>query len=66
MANESINESTGGTLWMEAVSRGMEKVISYVVAVLLVLMSLTVFGNVIFRYFLDFSLAWYEESRASY
>jgi TRAP-type C4-dicarboxylate transport system permease small subunit len=46
---------------MEAVSRGMEKVLSYVVAVLLVLMSATVFGNVICRYFLDFSLAWYEE-----
>ena len=61
MANESINESTRGTVWMGAVSRGMENVLSYVVAVLLVLMSLTVFSNVIFRYFLDFSLAWYEE-----
>lgn len=61
MANESLNASAGGVLWMEAVSSGMEKILSYIVAVLLVLMSGTVFGNVIFRYFLDVSLAWYEE-----
>lgn len=61
MAHETSNGSAGGILWMEAISRWIENILSYVVAVLLVMMSLTVFGNVIFRYFLDFSLAWYEE-----
>lgn len=56
MAHESMK-----TRWMEAISKWMEKILSYVVAVLLVLMSGTVFGNVICRYFLDASLAWYEE-----
>ena len=46
---------------LECISRGIDKTLSYVVAVLLVLMSVTVFGNVVCRYFLDFSLAWYEE-----
>jgi TRAP-type transport system small permease protein len=46
---------------LDCISRGIEKVLSYVVAVLLVAMSVTVFGNVVCRYFLDFSLAWYEE-----
>lgn len=46
---------------LEHVSRGMDKALSYVVAVLLVAMSGTVFGNVVCRYFLDASLAWYEE-----
>ncbi|MCU0564691.1 MAG: TRAP transporter small permease subunit, partial [Desulfobacterales bacterium] len=46
---------------VECVSRFMDTVLSYVVAVLLVAMSGTVFGNVVCRYFLDASLAWYEE-----
>ena len=46
---------------VECVSRVMDTVLSYVVAVLLVAMSGTVFGNVVCRYFLDASLAWYEE-----
>jgi TRAP-type transport system small permease protein len=43
------------------VSRVMDTGLSYVVAALLVAMSGTVFGNVVCRYFLDASLAWYEE-----
>jgi TRAP-type transport system small permease protein len=43
------------------VSRVMDTGLSYVVAVLLVAMSGTVFGNVVCRYFLNASLAWYEE-----
>jgi TRAP-type transport system small permease protein len=39
----------------------IENALSYVVAVLLAAMSFTVFGNVVCRYFLDASLAWYEE-----
>jgi TRAP-type transport system small permease protein len=46
---------------LEIISRVIDKILSYVVAVLLVAMSLIVFGNVICRYFLDFSLGWYEE-----
>jgi TRAP-type C4-dicarboxylate transport system permease small subunit len=45
----------------ERISRVMDKTLSYVVAVLLAAMSFTVFGNVVCRYFLDASLAWYEE-----
>jgi TRAP-type C4-dicarboxylate transport system permease small subunit len=45
----------------EAVSRVINGSLSWVVAVLLAAMSFTVFGNVICRYFLDASLAWYEE-----
>ena len=45
----------------EIISRIMDKTLSYVVALLLVAMSVTVFGNVVCRYFLDFSLGWYEE-----
>jgi TRAP-type C4-dicarboxylate transport system permease small subunit len=46
---------------LEVISRVMDKTLSYIVAFLLVAMSLAVFGNVMCRYFLDFSLAWYEE-----
>lgn len=46
---------------LDVISRFMDKTLSYVVATLLVAMSVTVFGNVICRYFLDFSLGWYEE-----
>jgi TRAP-type C4-dicarboxylate transport system permease small subunit len=45
----------------ECISLVIDKTLSYVVAVLLVAMSFTVFGNVVCRYFLDASLAWYEE-----
>ena len=43
------------------VSRVMDTGLSYVAAVLLVAMSGIVFGNVVCRYFLNASLAWYEE-----
>lgn len=46
---------------LENISRVMDKILSYVVAFLLVVMSAIVFGNVICRYFLEASLAWYEE-----
>jgi TRAP-type C4-dicarboxylate transport system permease small subunit len=46
---------------LAVISRVMDKTLSYIVAFLLVAMSLAVFGNVVCRYFLDFSLAWYEE-----
>jgi TRAP-type C4-dicarboxylate transport system permease small subunit len=55
------SESTVVFSRIEAVSRGIDRSLSYVVALMLVLMSGTVFGNVICRYFLDASLAWYEE-----
>ena len=46
---------------LDVISRVIDKTLSYVVAFLLVAMSVTVFGNVVCRYFLDFSLGWYEE-----
>ena len=39
----------------------VEKVVNVVAAALLVMMSITVFTNVIFRYFLNAAIAWYEE-----
>jgi TRAP-type C4-dicarboxylate transport system permease small subunit len=45
----------------EAITRVVDGSLSWVVAVLLAAMSFTVFGNVVCRYFLDASLAWYEE-----
>jgi TRAP-type transport system small permease protein len=45
----------------ENISRVMDKILSYVVAVLLVAMSVIVFGNVVSRYFLDATWGWYEE-----
>jgi TRAP-type C4-dicarboxylate transport system permease small subunit len=57
MSSETVAKSS----WLEGISRSIDKTLSYVVAVLLVAMSLAVFGNVVCRYFLDFSLAWYEE-----
>ena len=41
---------------LDVISRVMDKILSYIVAVLLVAMSAVVFGNVICRYFLD--IAW--------
>ena len=46
---------------LEAVSRIIDKTLSYAVAVLLVAMSLIVFGNVVSRYFLNTTWGWYEE-----
>ncbi len=46
---------------LEIVSRVMDKTLSYVVALLLLLMSAIVSGNVFSRYLLDVSLGWYEE-----
>lgn len=46
---------------LDTISRVMDKILSHVVAVLLVAMSLIVFGNVVSRYFLDTTLGWYEE-----
>jgi TRAP-type C4-dicarboxylate transport system permease small subunit len=57
MSSETVAKAS----WLEGISRSIDKTLSYVVAALLVAMSLAVFGNVVCRYFLDFSLAWYEE-----
>jgi TRAP-type transport system small permease protein len=46
---------------LEIISRVMDKILSYIVAALLVVMSGVVFGNVISRYFLDTTWGWYEE-----
>jgi len=55
------SETVGKASRLEVISRVMDKTLSYVVAILLVAMSGIVFGNVVCRYFLDFSLGWYEE-----
>ena len=55
------SETVGKASRLEIISRVMDKTLSYIVAFLLVAMSVTVFGNVVCRYFLDFSLGWYEE-----
>jgi len=39
----------------------IEKILNLTVSLLLVMMSITVFINVIFRYFLNQAIAWYEE-----
>jgi TRAP-type transport system small permease protein len=46
---------------LDVISRVMDKILSYIVAALLVAMSGIVFGNVISRYFLDTTWGWYEE-----
>ena len=46
---------------LDVISRVMDKILSYIVAALLVVMSGVVFGNVISRYFLDTTWGWYEE-----
>ena len=46
---------------LQRLRSAIETVLNYTVAVLLVLMSTIVFMNVIFRYFLNATLAWYEE-----
>jgi TRAP-type C4-dicarboxylate transport system permease small subunit len=46
---------------LEKISKVLDKSLSWFVALLLLAMSAIVFGNVISRYFLDFTLGWYEE-----
>ena len=46
---------------LEVISRVMDKILSYIVALLLVVMSGVVFGNVFSRYFLNTTWGWYEE-----
>ena len=55
------SETVAAASRLESISRVIEKTLSYVTAFLLVAMSVTVFANVMCRYFLDASLAWYEE-----
>lgn len=43
------------------IRRVVERILFYTVAVLLTVMSVVVFANVIFRYFLNAALGWYEE-----
>ena len=46
---------------IDIVYKGLERIISYLVLVLLSLMVIIVFANVVSRYYLHFSLAWSEE-----
>lgn len=46
---------------LEAISRIMDKILSYIMAILLVAMSGVVFGNVFSRYLLNTTWGWYEE-----
>jgi TRAP-type transport system small permease protein len=46
---------------LEIISRVMDTILSYIVAVLLVAMSAVVFGNVFSRYLLNTTWGWYEE-----
>jgi TRAP-type transport system small permease protein len=46
---------------LDVISRVMDKILSYFVAVLLTAMSAVVFGNVISRYFLHTTWGWHEE-----
>ncbi len=55
------SETVATRFRLESISRFLEKILSYVTAFLLAAMSVTVFANVMCRYFLDASLAWYEE-----
>ena len=57
MAPEPV--ATGPRL--EAISRIMDKILSYIMAILLVAMSGVVFGNVFSRYLLNTTWGWYEE-----
>jgi TRAP-type C4-dicarboxylate transport system permease small subunit len=54
-------ESVARASRLEVVSRVMDQILSYIVAVLLVAMSGVVFGNVFSRYFLNTTWGWYEE-----
>jgi len=55
------SETVATASLLEVVSRVMDKILSYIVALLLVVMSGVVFGNVISRYFLNTTWGWYEE-----
>ncbi len=57
MDSESITRESR----LAIISRVMDRILSYVVAILLVAMSAVVFGNVFSRYFLDTTWGWYEE-----
>ena len=46
---------------IDIVYKGLERIIRYLVLVLLSLMVIIVFANVVSRYYLHFSLAWSEE-----
>lgn len=53
-------DRTGGSLF-HTLHSGFEKLINFIIGVMLAGMVIAVFGNVIFRYFLDAALAWSEE-----
>jgi len=55
-----MTETTKGSLFSR-VQKGFEKVVNFTIGVMLAGMVVAVFGNVIFRYFLDAALAWSEE-----
>jgi len=46
---------------IETIYQALEKVLLYIVMILLALMVIIVFANVVSRYYLQFSLAWSEE-----
>lgn len=54
-------EPVATTSRLDVISRIMDKTLSYIVAILLVVMSGVVFGNVMSRYFLNTTWGWYEE-----
>ena len=54
-------ETVVKTSRLDVISRVMDKILSYIVAALLVAMSAIVFGNVITRYLLNTTWGWYEE-----
>lgn len=54
-------EPVATTSRLDVISRVMDKILSYFVAVLLVAMSGVVFGNVFSRYLLNTTWGWYEE-----
>jgi TRAP-type C4-dicarboxylate transport system permease small subunit len=55
-----MTETTKGSLF-SSLHKGFEKVVNFTIGVMLAGMVVAVFGNVIFRYFLDAALAWSEE-----
>jgi TRAP-type C4-dicarboxylate transport system permease small subunit len=54
-------EPVATTSRLDVISRVMDKILSYFVAILLVAMSGVVFGNVFSRYLLNTTWGWYEE-----
>jgi TRAP-type transport system small permease protein len=55
------SETVATTSRLDVISRVMDKILSYIVAALLVAMSGVVFGNVFSRYLLNTTWGWYEE-----